>query len=141
MSLPFEGIGKIDAKRTMSSAMSFGQQGGSGIQKLVLTMAPATSATWAGMPVLVVVLLGGFIVNAGWCIVLNIRNKTAGDYVAKGVPVVPNLVFAGAAGAIMLGEWKGTSKKTMVLLAAGLVLLIASAVVAGYGGYLGQKAL
>jgi len=37
----------------------------SGIQKLALTMAPSTSATWAGMPVLVVVLLGGFIVNAG----------------------------------------------------------------------------
>ena len=46
------------------------------------------------------VLLGGFIVNAGWCIVLNIRNKTAGDYVAKGVPVVPSLVFAGAAGRV-----------------------------------------
>jgi len=67
----------------MSSAMSFGLQGGSGIQKLALTTAPSTSATWAGMPVLVVV----------------------------------------------------------VLLAAGLVLLIVSAVVAGYGGYLGQKAL
>jgi L-rhamnose-H+ transport protein len=164
----------------MSSAMSFGLQGGSEIQKLALTTAPATSAIWAGMPVLVVVLLGGFIVNAGWCIVLNIKNRTAGDYVAKGVPVVPNLVFAGAAGAIwcsqficfktgepqmgptfyigwavlmasmilfsqvlglMLGEWKGTSKKTMGLLAAGLALLIVSAVVAGYGGYLGQKAL
>jgi L-rhamnose-H+ transport protein len=164
----------------MSSAMSFGLQGGSGIQKLALTMAPPTSATWAGMPVLVVVLLGGFIVNAGWCIALNIRNKTAGDYVAKGVPLIPNLVFAGGAGAIwcsqficfktgepqmgptsyigwavlmassilfaqvlglMLGEWKGTSKKTVMLLTAGLVLLIASAVVAGYGGYLGQKTL
>jgi L-rhamnose-H+ transport protein len=162
----------------MSSAMSFGLQGGSEIQKLALSMAPVTSATWAGMPVLVVVLLGGFIVNAGWCIVLNVKNRTAGDYFAKGVPVVPNLVYAGAAGAIwcsqficfktgepqmgstsyigwavlmasmilfsqvlglMLGEWKGTSKKTMALLAAGLVLLIASAVVAGYGGYLGQK--
>jgi L-rhamnose-H+ transport protein len=42
---------------------------------------------------------------------------------------------------LMLGEWKGTSKKTMTLLAAGLVLLIVSAVVAGYGGYLGQKTL
>jgi len=59
----------------MSSAMSFGLQGGSGIQKLALTMAPPTSATWAGMPVLVVVLLGGFIVNAGWCIILNIRKQ------------------------------------------------------------------
>jgi L-rhamnose-H+ transport protein len=175
-----KGIGVAIFSGLMSSAMSFGLQGGSTIQKLALTTAPATSAIWAGMPVLVVVLLGGFIVNAGWCIILNIRNKTAGDYVAKGAPVLPNLVFAGVAGAIwcsqficfktgepqmgstsyigwavlmassilfaqvlglMLGEWKGTSKKTIGLLTAGLVLLIASAVVAGYGGYLGQKAL
>jgi len=50
------------------------------------------------------------------------------------------ILFAQVLG-LMLGEWKGTSKKTIGLLATGLVLLIASAVVAGYGGYLGQKAV
>lgn len=162
----------------MSSGMSFGLQGGLAVQKLALSLPPATSLIWAGMPVLVVVLLGGFIVNAGWCILLNIKNKTASDYVKPGAPFLPNLTLAGMAGAIwclqfvafktgepqmgktsyigwavlmasqilfsqvlgvILGEWKGTSKKTIRLLMTGLALLILSAVTAGYGGYLGAR--
>jgi L-rhamnose-H+ transport protein len=159
----------------MSSAMSFGLQGGPEIQKLSLTTEPATAITWAGIPVLVVVLLGGFLINGGWCVVLNIRNRTAGDYVKAGRPRINNLFFAALAGAIwcaqfvcfktgepqmgrtsyigwavlmaasilfsqllgiLLGEWKGTGKKTRGLLAAGLVLLIASSVLAGFAGSL-----
>ncbi len=147
----------------MSSAMSFGLQGGPGIQKLALSTAPVTAVTWAGIPVLVVVLMGGFLINGGWCLVLNFRNRTAGDYVKP--PVGNNLFFAALAGVlwcfqfvcfktgepsmgstsyigwavlmaasilfsqllgILLGEWKGTGAKTRGLLAAGLVLLIAS---------------
>jgi L-rhamnose-H+ transport protein len=37
---------------------------------------------------------------------------------------------------ILLGEWKGTGSKTRGLLAAGLLLLIASSVLAGYAGSL-----
>ena len=153
----------------MSAGMSFGLQGGPEIQALARTTDPPTSAVWAGMPVLVVVLLGGFLVNGGWCLILNFRNKTGGDYVRRDAPLLPNLVFAALAGAIwcsqficfktgepqmgetsyigwavlmaasilfsqllgvVLGEWKGTSGKTRALLAAGLVLLIASAAIA-----------
>jgi L-rhamnose-H+ transport protein len=160
----------------MSSAMSFGLQGGPEIQKLAVEMAPVTSVSWAGMPVLVVVLLGGFVVNAAWCIFLNLKNKTGKDYIKTGAPILPNLFFAGAAGAIwcsqficfktgepkmgatsyigwavlmasailfsqllgiMLGEWKGTSRRTIQRLAIGLVLLIVSAALAGYGPSLG----
>jgi L-rhamnose-H+ transport protein len=83
-----------------SSGMSFGLQGGPEVQKLALTTAPTTSITWAGIPVLVVVLFGGFLVNAGYCVVLNFKNKTGGDYVKRGAPILPNLFFAGVAGAI-----------------------------------------
>jgi L-rhamnose-H+ transport protein len=159
----------------MSSAMSFGLQGGPSIQKAALVTKPSTAIIWAGMPVLVVVLLGGFVVNALWCLFLNVKNRTANDYIGKGIPVLPNLIFAAIAGAIwcsqficfktgepkmgntsyigwavlmasqilfsqllglFLGEWKGTGKKTRQLLAIGLVLLIASAVIAGYAGAL-----
>jgi len=89
----------------MSSGMSFGLQGGPDIQKLALSTEPATSVIWAGMPVLVVVLLGGFIVNGGWCVILNVRNKTAGDYVRKGAPLPANLLFAGLAGAIWCSQF------------------------------------
>ena len=159
----------------MSSAMSFGLQGGPEMQKLALSTAPATSAIWAGMPVLVVVLMGGFIINGGWCMVLNFRNHTLGDYVSSSAPKLSNVFFAGMAGVIwcmqfvcfktgeprmgstsyigwavlmastilfsqllgiLLGEWKGTGSKTRGLLAAGLLLLIASSVLAGYAGSL-----
>ncbi len=161
----------------MSSGMSFGLQGGPDIQKLALTVEPATSVVWAGMPVLVVVLLGGFLVNGTWCLILNIRNRTAGDYVRRDAPLLPNLLLSALAGAIwcsqficfktgepqmgatsyigwavlmaasilfsqllgvVLGEWKGTSSRTRMLLVAGLVLLIASSGIAGYSGSLSQ---
>jgi L-rhamnose-H+ transport protein len=162
----------------MSSAMSFGLQGGPEIQKLASTTAPVTSPIWAGMPVLVVVLWGGFMVNAGWCLILNVRNKTARDYIKPDAPLGRNLLFAGLAGAIWcsqficfktgepqmgatsyigwavlmasqilfgqilgmaLGEWKGASGKTKSLLMAGLGLLIASSVIAGYSSSLGAS--
>ncbi len=84
----------------MSSAMSFGLQGGPQIQELALATAPATSVVWAGMPVLVTVLLGGFIVNALWCVVLNFRNHSAGDYLRPEAPVALNLFLAALAGGI-----------------------------------------
>ena len=162
----------------MSSAMSFGLQGGTQMEALALTVSPASSMAWKGMPVLVIVLLGGFTVNFFWCVLLNLKNKTAGDYIKKGTPLLANLIFAGIAGAIWcsqficfktgepqmgdtsyigwavlmasqilfsqllglsLGEWKGTSAKTIRLLMTGLALLILSAVAAGYAGHLGQQ--
>jgi L-rhamnose-H+ transport protein len=161
----------------MSSAMSFGLQGGTQTEALALTISPVSSMAWKGMPVLVIVLLGGFTVNFAWCVLLNLKNKTAGDYIKKGTPLPANLIFAGIAGAIWcsqficfktgepqmgdtsyigwavlmasqilfsqllglsLGEWKGTSAKTIRLLMTGLALLIISAVAAGYAGHLGQ---
>jgi L-rhamnose-H+ transport protein len=84
----------------MSSAMSFGLQGGPEIQKLALSTAPQTSITWAGMPVLVVVLLGGFIVNGGWCLILNLKNRTLSNYFDSSTPIAGNFLFAALAGAI-----------------------------------------
>lgn len=160
----------------MSSAMSFGLQGGTQMEELALVVEPVSSMAWRGMPVLVIVLLGGFTVNFTWCVLLNIKNGTTNDYIRPRVPVLlANLFFAGLAGAIwcsqficfktgepqmgetsyvgwavlmasqilfsqllglMLGEWKGTSSKTLRLLVTGLVLLMVSAVAAGVSGYL-----
>jgi len=163
----------------MSSAMGWGLVGGPNIQKLAESTAPATSPTWSGMPVLVVVLLGGLTVNFLWCLFLNLKNKTTGDYVKSATPLLGNIIFAGLAGAIwcsqficfktgepamgktayvgwallmacqilfssligvfFLREWKGTSGRTRTLLTIGLVLLILTAVISGYGGSLAQK--
>jgi L-rhamnose-H+ transport protein len=160
----------------MSSAMGWGLVGGPSIQSLAETTAPVTSRTWSGMPVLVVVLAGGLTVNLAWCLYLNFRNRTTGDYAKAGVPLAGNFLFAAVAGAIwcsqficfktgepamgqtayvgwallmacsilfssllgafFLGEWRGTGRRTRTLLAAGLGLLILTAVLSGYSGYL-----
>jgi L-rhamnose-H+ transport protein len=57
------------------------------------------------MPVLVVVLLGGLTVNLIWCLFLNVKNKTTGDYTKAATPLVGNFVFAGIAGAIWCSQF------------------------------------
>jgi L-rhamnose-H+ transport protein len=39
-----------------------------------------TAALWTGLPKLCVVLLGGFTSNFIWCVILNIKNRTAYQY-------------------------------------------------------------
>ena len=89
----------------MSSAMSFGLQSGKSLEAATMAIKPVTSATWQGIPVLVVVLLGGFTVNALWCLFLNVKNKTLGDYVKTETPIVRNLFFAGLSGAIWCSQF------------------------------------
>lgn len=52
-----------------------------------------------------VVLLGGFVVNAVWCLFLNVKNKTTGDYVKSATPLIGNFIFAGIAGAIWCSQF------------------------------------
>lgn len=89
----------------MSSAMNFGLQGGTTMSKLAGTLKPVTLPAWTGMPVLVVVLAGGFVVNGLWCLFLNAKNKTYGDYTMRDAPLLANLFFAGLAGAIWCSQF------------------------------------
>jgi len=115
----------------MSSAMSFGLQGGAKIEQLAQTTAPVTSSTWRGMPVLVVVLAGGFTVNFLWCLFLNLKNKTIGDYVKSRAPLAGNLIFAGIAGAVWCSQFIcfKTGEPTMGKTAyVGWAVLMASSI-------------
>ncbi len=170
---------------------------------------------WTGLPVLIVVLLGGFTTNCVWCVLLNIRNQTGYQYFSSTlrrappkredetiietafdapseevvthapggtapagdhrVPMLPNYFFSALAGTtwyfqfffytmgatqmgkydfaswtlhmasiiifstlwgVALHEWKGSSKRTHVLIAIGLAVLVLSTVIVGYGNYL-----
>ena len=62
----------------MSSCFSFGLAAGEPIK--ALTLKHGTAPLWQGLPVLVVVLLGGFTTNFIWCLFLNIRNRSGGQY-------------------------------------------------------------
>ena len=61
-----------------SAGMNFGLQSGGAMEKAALEA--GTPAAWCGMPVLVVVLWGGLVVNVAWCLLQNAKNGTFGDY-------------------------------------------------------------
>ena len=173
---------------------------------------------WQGLPVLIIVLLGGFTTNFIWCVILNVKNKTGHEYfsatkdhppareqetiietaidapseevvehmpgragvaqangAAVRVPLLANYFFSALAGVtwymqfffysmgetqmgeykfsswtlhmasiiifstlwgIGLKEWKGSSLRTHILIAIGLLVLVGSTVIVGYGNYL-----
>jgi L-rhamnose-H+ transport protein len=62
----------------MSACFSYGLHAGEPIKQL--TLQHGTGELWQGLPVLVVVLLGGFTTNFIWCLILNVRNGSGGQY-------------------------------------------------------------
>jgi len=94
----------------MSACFAFGLDAGNPIK--AFAVANGGSALWQGLPVLVVLLAGGFTTNFIWCAILNLRNSSYGEYLrvpagegaAKGEPKRPSLFgnyfFSFLAGAI-----------------------------------------
>jgi L-rhamnose-H+ transport protein len=62
----------------MSACFAYGLAAGDPIKEI--TIRQGTPALWQGLPVLVVVLLGGFTTNFLWCVILNFRNRTGYQY-------------------------------------------------------------
>ena len=62
----------------MSACFAYGLAAGDPIKDLTVRF--GTPALWQGLPVLVVLLLGGFTTNFVWCVLLNIRNRTGYQY-------------------------------------------------------------
>jgi L-rhamnose-H+ transport protein len=178
----------------MSAAFAIGLDLGKPIGELAKASLEQHGATdlWQNLPVLIIVLWGGFTTNFIWCVLLNIKNKSGGEYFApvrtvvdeakgapavqtESVPLVSNYVFSAIAGTtwylqfffysmgqtrmgkyefsswtlhmasiiifstlwgIALREWKGTSRRTHMLIAIGLAVLIGSTIIVGYGNFL-----
>ena len=62
----------------MSACFAYGLAAGDPIK--AITLQHGTPALWQGLPVLVVVLAGGFTTNFVWCLILNVRNHTGYQY-------------------------------------------------------------
>ena len=129
------------------------------------------SPTWAGMPVLTVVLWGGLATQFAWAIAQHRKNRSFGDYVGNPRPLnyllsmsvgvigvmqfvlqkageplmgefryisfavlMSSAVFFSAILGVILGEWKGTSRRTRGLLSAGIAVLAVGFVVMSAGG-------
>ena len=122
----------------------------------------------------VVVLWGGLTTNLIWCVILNARNKTFGDYTNGSTPLRANYIFSALAGTtwflqfffygmgesrlgngpsswilhmafiiliantwgLVLKEWKGVSKKTYATIVTGILVILLSILIVGYGNSL-----
>ncbi|MBN2578071.1 MAG: rhamnose/proton symporter RhaT [Pirellulales bacterium] len=163
----------------MSAGMFLGISAGIKIEEIAKTQNLLADNLWIGLPKMVVILAGGFTINFLYCLILNLKNRTGGDYCKAKTPLLGNYILSALAGvlwylqmvfvpigdtmtgslknsnasmmmasmiifstlwAVMLHEWRGVSPRTRKLLAAGLLLLIASLAIVGYGNYLeGQR--
>ena len=192
----------------MSSFFAFGLKAGAPIGAIAKTelLARHRLDLWQNLPILIVVLWGGFLTNFIWSAILIIKNgslyqfagepgcnpmratRVSGDTLVDLDPhdpstydrltsktLVANYIFASVAGIIwyfqfffysmgqtkmgkydfsswtlhmasiiifatlwglVLKEWRGTSSRTKLLVAGGLILLVSSTVIVGYGNYL-----
>jgi L-rhamnose-H+ transport protein len=199
----------------MSACFAYGLAAGDPIKQLAIQH--GTPPLWQGLPVLVVLLAGGFTTNFVWCVILNVRNHTGYQYFTSEVrgrvpsrtdeyilesptdapgeemavavavaneqparaPMLSNYFFAALAGTtwyfqfffytmgetkmgrfkfsswtlhmasiiifstlwgIALKEWSGVGRRTKLLVAMTLLVLVSSTVIVGYGNYIAQPA-
>lgn len=84
--------------------------------------------------VYVVLLWGGLTTNLVWCMILNAKNKTFGDYVNKKTPLLTNYIFSALAGTTWflqfffygMGESKLGNGASSWILHMSFIILIAN---------------
>jgi L-rhamnose-H+ transport protein len=159
----------------LSACFAFGLASGEPIADAAI--ARGADPLFANNASLVVILIGGLVSNALWCLYLNFRNHSFKDYVSgPRSSRVRNYLLASLAGAIWYGqfffygmgttklgktygfsswsihmafiivfsnlwgiafhEWRGTSNRTKIRVWAGILTLISSTAVIGFGNYL-----
>lgn len=94
-----------------SACMNFGLQSGGVIEKAAYeaavkagAIAPGALFPWQGMPVIMVVLWGGFVVQVAWVVQQHLKNGTFGDYFRKG-PIARNWLLASCVGLIWVMQF------------------------------------
>ena len=81
----------------MSACMAFAIAAGGPIAELAEKY--GTEPLWRNTPVFIVAFAGGFTTNFVWCMALNVRNHSLGDYVKwSETPLLANYVFSAIAG-------------------------------------------
>ena len=87
----------------MSACFSYGLAAGGPVREAAARHGAAP--LWQGLPVLIIVMGGGFTTNLAWCVILHVRNRTARQYFqaevgARRVPLLANYVLSAFAGLI-----------------------------------------
>jgi L-rhamnose-H+ transport protein len=97
----------------MSACMAFALRAAEPINAAVLDQ--GGSKIFQGIPALIVIMAGGFTTNCIWCLILNVKNRSGGDYLSgSAAGLARNYLFAGLAGVIWYGQFffytMGTTK-------------------------------
>ena len=183
----------------MSACFAYGLAAGKPIAAIAKTQLLLNGRVdmWQNLPVLIVLLWGGFTTNFIWSMILILRNRTAGEYFGLSCRTSIPAMSLGAAAAsgqrldsrtlvrnyllsistglmwyfqfffysmgqtkmgkydfsswtlhmasiiifstiwgVVLKEWKGSSRRTEVLVGLGLAVLVLSTVIVGLGNFL-----
>ena len=82
----------------MSACMSFAFNAGAPVQDLAVQM--GVPEVRSNVPLLVVILWGGFLTNAVWCTILSVWNRSYRDFVKPAAPQLRNLLLCALAGTL-----------------------------------------
>lgn len=156
----------------LSSCFNFGIEAGQTLAESAV--AAGLNPLFQNNATFVVLLWGGLTVNLIWCILLNVKNKSFGDYSDKKKPLLRNYLLSALAGTIwflqfffygmgesklgngaigwvlhmssiiligniwgiVLKEWLWAGKKAKITIGTGILVILISVVLLGYGNYL-----
>jgi L-rhamnose-H+ transport protein len=112
----------------MSACFNFGYEAGKPIENIAL--AHGTNPLYQKNPTLIFILLGGFLTNLVYCVILNIKNKTYKDYyTVSGNILTNNLFFTFLAGLLWFLQFHffgmGSSKLPAGMAIFGWSILMA----------------
>jgi L-rhamnose-H+ transport protein len=164
-----KGLAVAIASGILSSCFNFGIEAGKPMAGTAV--ASGLNPLYQNNVTYVVLLWGGLATNLIWCVVLNARNRSFGDYLNPKTPLANNYLFSALAGTTWflqfffygmgeskLGngasswilhmafiilvangwgfasrEWKGVSAKTKNTIALGVITILVSVILVGYG--------
>ncbi len=156
----------------LSACFNFGIEAGKPMAEAAV--AAGFNPLYQNNVIYITLLWGGLATNFLWCMILNVRNRSFGDYTDAKTPLLKNYLFSALAGTtwflqfffygmgesklgngasswilhmafiilvanawgVLLKEWKGVTTKTRFTFITGIVTIILSVILVGYGNYL-----
>lgn len=157
------------ASGILSSCFNFGIEAGKPMAEEAVAL--GYNPLYQNNVTYVVLLWGGLATNLFWCMLLNFRNRSFGDYTNGDTPLLRNYLFSALAGTtwflqfffygmgesklgngasswilhmafiilianlwgIWLREWHGVSRRTKGTIVAGILTIVVSVLVVGWG--------
>ena len=105
----------------MSACFALGLDAGSPIKNALV--AQGATPLFAGLPVIFLVTLGGFLTNAAYCIFQNIKNKTGKEYFSvDSSTLLNNVLFCALAGLLWYSQFFGLELGKTFLVSSPILL-------------------